>query len=90
MRTAEIQISLRIYTVWSESKFSTLRNIGPLATHRAPIEGSDQTALVRNLIRVFDARTCKPVPFPGHRIIMTIQQSNASITVALFNQLCIS
>ena len=32
------QIHLCIHTVWSESKFYAEKNVGPLATHRAPIK----------------------------------------------------
>ena len=39
-----IQASLHIRTVWSESKFPAWRKVKPLATHRATIEDSDQTA----------------------------------------------
>ena len=38
-----------------------IRNIGALATLRAPIEGSDQPAQMCRLIWVFDRRTCRLV-----------------------------
>ena len=38
-------------------------NVGPLPTHRAPFQDSDQTARMRRLIRVFDWRTCQLVHF---------------------------
>ena len=54
VRAGKIQISLRKSTNRSEAEFSTWRNIEPLATHRALIEDSDQTARTRRLIWVFD------------------------------------
>ena len=55
--TLKIQIILHINTVWSESLFYSWRNDGPLATHRAPIQDSDQMVRMCRLIWVFDACT---------------------------------
>ena len=43
----------------------------PLATQRAPIEDSDQTAQMRRLIRIFDGRSCQHAPFTGNRLIFS-------------------
>ena len=42
---------------------SARRNVGPLSTHRAPIENSDQTARMRRLIWVFDVHIFQLVLF---------------------------
>ena len=49
VRSAKIQISLRIRTVGPQSKFFAWRNFGPFATHRAPIK-------MRSLVWAFDVR----------------------------------
>ena len=72
VHTAKIQISLRIHRVWSESYFAFWRTVVPLATHRAPIEDSDQPAQMRRLIWVFDWRTCKLVPFAKQLFIWSV------------------
>ena len=41
--------------------FRLKKCLGLLATHIVPIEDSDQTALMRRLIRVADGRTCQLV-----------------------------
>ena len=53
---AKTQISLGIRTVWSESSLSAWRNLGPLATHWAQNEDSDQTGRMPRLIWVFAGR----------------------------------
>ena len=57
VRPAKTQISLGIRPVWSESSLSTWRNLGPLATHWAYTEDSDQTERMPRLIWVFAERT---------------------------------
>ena len=57
VRPAETQISLGIRPVWSESSLSAWRKLGPLATHWAHSEDSDQTGRMPSLIRVFAGRT---------------------------------
>ena len=49
VRTAKTQIR----PVWSESSLSAWRNLGPLTTHWAHSEDSDQTGLMPRLIWVF-------------------------------------
>ena len=55
VRPAETQISLGIHPVWSESSLSA--KLGPLATHWAHSEDSDQTGRMPRLILVFAGRT---------------------------------
>ena len=57
VRPANTQISLGIRPVWSESSLSAWRNLGPLATHWAHSEDSDQTWRMPRLIWVFAGRT---------------------------------
>ena len=57
VRPAKTQISLGICPVWSESLLSAWRNLGPLATHWAHSEDSDQTGWIPRLIWVFAGRT---------------------------------
>ena len=57
VRPAKTQISLGIRPVWSESSLSARRNLGPLATHWAQSEDSDQTSRMPRLIWVFAGRT---------------------------------
>ena len=57
VRPAKTQISLGIRPVWSESSLSAWRKLGPLATHWAHSEDSDQTGRVPRLIWVFAERT---------------------------------
>ena len=54
---AKTQISLGIRPVWSESSLSAWRKLGPLATHWAHSEDSDQTGRMPRLIWVFAGRT---------------------------------
>ena len=53
LRTANLQISLCIRPVWSESSLSAWTNIGSSATHWAHYEDSDQTGRMPRLIWVF-------------------------------------
>ena len=53
MRPAKTQTSLSIRPVWSECPLSASRNLGPLATHWAHSEDSDQTGRMPRLIWVF-------------------------------------
>ena len=57
VRPAKTQISLGIRPVWSESSLSAWRKLGPLVTHWAYSEDSDQTGQMPRLIWVFDGRT---------------------------------
>ena len=57
VRPAETQVSLGIRPAWSESLLSAWRNLGPLATHWAHSEDSDQTGRMPRLIWVFAGRT---------------------------------
>ena len=57
VRPAKTQISLGIHPVWSESSLSAWRKLGPLATHWAHSEDSDQTLRMPRLIWVFAGRT---------------------------------
>ena len=57
VRPAKTQIRLDICPVWSESSLSAWRKLGPLATHRAHSEDSDQTERMPRLIWVFAGRT---------------------------------
>ena len=57
VRPAKTQISLGIRPVWSESSLSAWRKLGPLATHWAHSEHSDQTERMPRLIWVFAGRT---------------------------------
>ena len=54
---AKTQISLGIRPVWSESSLSAWAKLGPLATHWAHSEDSDQTGRMPRLIWVFAGRT---------------------------------
>ena len=49
MRPAKTQVSLCIYTGWSESSLSAWRRFGSLITDRVPCEDSGQTARMRRL-----------------------------------------
>ena len=51
------QISLGVHPVWSESSLTTWWKLGPLATHWAHCEDSDQTGRMPRLIWVFAGRT---------------------------------
>ena len=67
VRSAKIQISLHIYTIWLEPQFSVWKIIVPFTTYRAPIKDSDQIAWMRRLIWVFEGNTtCKLVSFSWH------------------------
>ena len=57
VRPAKTQISLGIRPVWSESSLSAWRKLGPLATHWAHSEDSDQIGWIPRLIWVFAGRT---------------------------------
>ena len=57
VRPAKTQINLGIRPVWSESSLSAWRKLGPLATHWAHSEDSDQTGWTPRLIWVFTGRT---------------------------------
>ena len=57
VRPAKTQISLGIRPVWSESSLSAWRKLGPLATHWAHSQDSDQTRRMPRLICVFAGRT---------------------------------
>ena len=57
VRPAKTQISLGIHPVWSESSLSAWWKPGPLATHYAQSEDSDQTGQMPRLIWVFAGRT---------------------------------
>ena len=57
VRPAKTQISLGIPPVWSESSLSAWRNLGPVATHWAHSEDSNQTGLMPRLVWVFAGRT---------------------------------
>ena len=54
---SKTQISLSIRPVSSDSSLSAWRKLGPLATHRAHSEDSDQTGRMPRLIWVFAGRT---------------------------------
>ena len=53
VRPAKTKISLDIHPVWSESSLSAWRKLGPLTTHWAHSEDSDQTGRMPRLIWVF-------------------------------------
>ena len=57
VRPAKTQISLGIRPDWSQSSLSAWRKLGPLATHWAHSEDSDQTGRMPRLIWVFAGRT---------------------------------
>ena len=57
VRPAKTQISLGIRPVWSESSLFAWRKLGPLATHWAHSDDSDQTGRMPRLIWVFAGRT---------------------------------
>ena len=57
VRPSKTQISMGIRPVWSESLLSAGRNLGPLATHWAHSEDSDQTGWMHRLIWVFAGHT---------------------------------
>ena len=62
------QISLCIRPVWSESSLPAWWKLGPLATHWAHSEESDQTWRMPRLIWVFAGRTCHFVCFIMRRL----------------------
>ena len=45
---------------------------------------SDQTAQMHSLIRVFDRRTCQPVPFHGYRLKKNFKRVDL-LTVSVFH-----
>ena len=53
MRLTQIQISLRIPAVWSESSFSSWRNFASLVISNAPSEDSNQITRMRRLFWIF-------------------------------------
>ena len=57
VRPGKTQISLGCCPVWSESSLSAQRKLGPLATHWAQSENTDQTGRMPRLIWVFAGRT---------------------------------
>ena len=57
VRPAKTQISLGIRPVWLEASLSAWRNLGPLTTHWAHNEDSDQTGRMPRLIWVIAGRT---------------------------------
>ena len=63
VRPAKTQISLGIRPVWSEYSLSAWWKLGPLATHWAHSEDSDQTGRMPRLIWVFAGRTGQFVGF---------------------------
>ena len=67
VRPAKIQISLRIRTVWSESWLAACWIAKDTKFPHAYNEDSDQSARMRRLICVFDARTSE-VHFPMLRL----------------------
>ena len=56
-------ISLRIFTVWSESSFFVQRIFASLIIKNATSEDADQAAQMRKLIWIFAGRTCPKVHF---------------------------
>ena len=66
---AKTQISLGFRPVWSESRLSTWRHLGSLATQWAHSEDSDQTGRMPRLIWVFAGRTDHIVGFVVRRLI---------------------
>ena len=69
VRLAKTKISLCVRTVWSESSLSAWQHLGPLATHWAHSEDSDQTGRMPRLIWVFTWRTCHFVGFVMRRLV---------------------
>ena len=67
VRTAKIQISLRIRAVWSESSLSAFW----IAKHAKQVdnENYNQTARMRGLTRVLFGRICQKVRFLTLRFI---------------------
>ena len=63
---SEIQISLHIRAVWSESSLSGRINVAPLAIQNAPSEDSDQTSRMRRLIWIFTGRKCSLTLWPNY------------------------
>ena len=63
MRRAQIQISLRIRTVLSESSLGAFWIAKDAKFLDADNEDSDQTARMRRLICVFAGRTCQKLRF---------------------------
>ena len=73
VRPAKTQISLGICPVWSESWLSAWRKLGPLATHWAHSEDSDQTGRMPRLIWVF----------AGHILTLLVLSCRGSYIVCL-------
>ena len=63
VRPTKPQISLGIRPVWSESSLSVWWKVGPLATHWAHSEDSDQTGRMFRLMWVFAGRKANFVRF---------------------------
>ena len=62
------------FIIYLESKVPKIpiiiwRHVVPSATHRAPVEGSDQTVRMHRLIWVFDGRISQLVPFAVFRLM---------------------
>ena len=70
---AKTQISLGVRPVWSESSLSAWRNLGPLATHWAHSEDSDQTGRMPRLIWVF----------AGHALILFVLSCRGSTLISV-------
>ena len=69
VRQAEIQISLRIRAVWSESSLGAFWIAKDAKCLHGDYEDSNQTARMRRLIWVFVGRTCLKVRFLPLRLI---------------------
>ena len=69
VRPAKNQIRLRIRAVWSESSLGAFCIAKDATVLEADNEDSDQTALIRRLICVFDGRTYKKVRFLKLRLV---------------------
>ena len=80
VRQAKTQISLGVRPVWSVSSLSAWRNLGPLVTHWAHSEDSDQTGLMPRLIWVFAGRTLI-------LLVLSCRGSNMQISLHLYRSL---
>ena len=72
MRPAKTQLSLGNRPVWSEPSLSAWWKLGPLTTHWAHSEDSDQTGRMPRLMWVFAGRTGHLVGFVTSRLICSL------------------
>ena len=90
VRTAQIQISLRIRAVWSESSLGAFWIAKDAKVLHADNEDSDQTAPMRSLIWVFVGRKCQKVRFLPLRFLWYIISSRNKDAMFPLHHVCLT